>query len=158
MTFGLVGSLAMIAAFGLAFARSQFGLFRSDLLVNAKRVRFEVLPMDFVRQTSFMDGARLVADTEVDMVRIVYVLLLLGAALALIAALTRSRLFMGNGAGAALVGRSLFLVGLPGILGQASYPSEPLTALIGSLGWGWYLAAFGAGLALLASGLRIRPA
>ncbi len=153
--FGLAGSLAMSAVFGLAFWRSQFGLFRSDLLVNTQRVRFEVLPMDFVRQTSLVKSATLVADTEVGMVRIVYALLILGAAVALIAVLTKSRLFMEVGAGAALAGLALFIVGLPGILEQAGYPSESIPALIGSLGWGWYLAAVGVGLTVLGSRLRI---
>ncbi len=154
MALGLAGSSAMIAAFSLAFMNSRFGLLRSDLLVNAQRVRFEILPMDFVRQTSFVNGATLVADTEVGMVRIVYILLIVGAALALMAALAKSRLFMGIGAGAGFAGLTLSLFALPGILGEAGYPSQSLPTLVGSLGWGWYLAAAGASLTSLASGLR----
>jgi hypothetical protein len=154
---GGIGSVVILAAVGLAFWKSQFGLFHYEVLVKAERVRFEVLPMDFVRRTYLSGSVTTVEDIEVSRVMIVYILLILGAVLALVASLTASRLFIGIGGSVAFAGLILFLIWLPGILAQAQHPSEGLLNLIGSLGWGWYISTIGMSFTLIASLFRLRP-
>ena len=113
--------------------------------------------MDFVRRTYLSGSVTTVEDIEVSQVMIVYILLILGAALALIVSLIASRLFIGIGGSIAFTGLILFLFWLPGILVQAQHTSEGLLNLIGSLGWGWYMATIGMSFTLIASLLRLRP-
>ena len=87
----------------------------------------------------------------------VYVLLILGAALALIASQTASGLFIGIGGSVAFAGLTLFLIWLPGILAQAQYTSDGLLNLIGSLGWEWSIPTIGMSFTLIASLFRLRP-
>lgn len=152
---GGIGSVLIFAAFGLAFWRSQFGLFHSEVLVEAELVQFDVLPMDFVRRAYLSGSAMTIENVEVSRVMIVYILLILGAALAFIASLTASRLFIGIGGGVAFAGLILFLIWLPGILTQVQHPAGDLFNLMGSLSWGWYLSLVGMSLTLIASLVRI---
>lgn len=154
---GGIGSVAILATVGVAFWKSQFGLFQSEVIVKTERVRFDVLPMDFVRRTYFPGSVTTVENIEVSRVMIVYIMLILGAALALIAVLAVSRLFAGIGGGVVLVGLILFLIWMPGILAQAQYPSEGLLNLIRSLAWGWYISAIGMSFTLIASLFRLWP-
>lgn len=155
---GGIGSVFILASVGLGFWKSPFGLFQFDTLLGAERFCFEVVPMDLVLYTHFSDSATTVEAVEVGRVMIVYILLLLGAALALIASLTASRLFLGIGGGIASAGLVLFLIWLPRVLTQVqhAYASESLLNLVGSLGWGWYASAIGAIVILATSLLRVR--
>jgi hypothetical protein len=83
----------------MVFWNSHFGLFQAEVLIRAARIRFEILPIDFVRRTALANGALAVENVEVSQVMIIYILLILGAVLALIASLTASRLFTGTGGG-----------------------------------------------------------
>ena len=155
---GCIGSLLILASVGLAFWNSSFGLFQSDVLVNAKQARIEVLPMDFVRHADLSGSAPTVEDIEVSYVRIVYILLILGAALALIASLAASRVFLGIGCVVAVAGLALFILWLPGILAEVG-PTQEIGGVLNpieSLAWGWYVSAIGTILILVASFLRLR--
>jgi len=114
--------------------------------------------MDFIRLTHLTRDTATVESIEVSRVMVVYILLILGGALALIAGLTASRLFLGIGGGIALAGLTLFLIWLPATLAQAGladvFGSFP--HLVGSLGWGWCLPLIGAGLILAVSLHRSR--
>ncbi|KAA3646731.1 MAG: hypothetical protein DWQ07_11040 [Chloroflexi bacterium] len=149
---GGIGSLVILASVGLAFWESSFSLFRSDVLVNAEQSRIEVLPMDFVRLAYTLDGISVVEDIEVTYVMVVYVLLLFGAALALIASLTSSRLFAGIGSGIVFFGLLLFLIWIPEILKRVNTSVGDID-FIGALGWGWYLALAGICLILISIAL-----
>jgi hypothetical protein len=146
---GGIGSLVILSTVALAFWQGLFGLYQSEVLVKAERIRFEVLPMDFVRRTYLSGSVTTVEDIEVSRVMIVYILLILGAVLALIASLTASRLFTGIGGGIAFAGLILFLIWLPGILAQAQYTPEGFLKLIRSLGWGWYISTIGMSFTLI---------
>lgn len=106
--------------------------------------------MDFVRLTDLSSDPATVRSSEVRHVMVVYILLILGGALALIAGLTASRLFLGIGGRIALASLTLFLIWLPAILAQAdlNYVFESLAGLVRSLNWGWGLPIIGAGLVL----------
>jgi hypothetical protein len=152
---GGIGSVTILTSVGMAFWKSQFGLFQSEVLGNAERIRIQVLPMDFVRRIYLSGSMTTVEDIEVSQVMIVYLLLILGAGLAFIASLTASRLFIGIGSAIVLTGLLIYLVWLPGILAQAQYTSEGLLNLIGSLGWGWHISTTGMSLTLIASLFRL---
>jgi hypothetical protein len=147
----------MLASIGLAFWKSRFGLFRSQTLLGTEQVRFEIMPMDFVRRTYLSGSVTTIDTTEVSRVMIVYILLIVGTAFACIASLAASRLFTGIVGGIACIGIVLLIMWLPGILAQAQYPSEEFFHLLGSLGWGWYIAVVGTGVTLIASVSDLRP-
>jgi len=135
-----IGSLVILLSIGLSFWKSAFGLFQVEIPVRVDRVRLEILPMDLVRRTALTNGAMLIENIESSQVMGVYILLIVGAVLALIASLTSSRLFTGIGGGIVLIGLLLFLIWLPSILLQAQY-TLGYPSLLKSLGWGWYLSA-----------------
>ena len=152
-----IGSLVILCSIGMAFWNSQFGMFQAEVLIRADRIRFEILPIDFVRRTALANGALTVENVEVSQVMIIYILLILGAVLAFIASLTASRLFTGIGGGIVLIGLILCLVWLPGIMAQAQYADDYLN-LVRSFGWGWYLATAGMILILASSLFKVRRA
>jgi hypothetical protein len=141
-TIAAIGSLVILISIGLAFWKSAFGLFQVKIPVRVNHVRLEILPIDFVRRTAFTNGASLIENIESSQIMVIYVLLILGSVLALIASLTSSRLFTGIGGGVVLIGLLLFLIWLPWILSQAQYTPE-YPCLLKSLGWGWHLSATG---------------
>lgn len=146
----MIGSLVILISIGLAFLKSAFGLFQVEILVRVDRVRLEILPMDFVRRTALTNGTILIENIESSRVMIVYILLILGSVLALIANLASSRLFTGIGGGVVLIGFLLFLIWLPWILSHAQYELGYLN-LLKSLGWGWYFSA--TGMVMILSGV-----
>ena len=152
-----IGSLVILGSIGMAFLNSQFGLFQAEVLSGADRIRFAILPIDFVRRTALANGAVTVANVEVSQVMIIYILLILGAVLAFIASLTASRFFAGMGGGIVFIGLILCLVWLPGIMAQAQYADDYLN-LVRSFGWGWVLATAGMILILASSLLKVRRA
>lgn len=85
---GWCGSILILASVGIAFSRRQFGLFQSEILAKAELIRIEILPMDFVRITKLSGIGTTVEEIEVVFVMIVFILLILGGAIALIASLT----------------------------------------------------------------------
>ncbi len=141
-TIAVIGSLVILISIGLAFWKSTFGLFQVEIPVRVDRVRLEILPMDFFRRTALTNGAMLIENIESSQVMVIYVLLILGSVLALIASLTSSRLFTKIGGGVVLIGLLLFLIWLPWILSQAQYATG-YPSLLKFLGWGWYLSAIG---------------
>ena len=152
-----IGSLVILGSIGMAFWNSRFGLFQAEVLSGADRIRFAILPIDFVRRTALANGALTVENVEVSQVMIIYILLILGAVLAFSASLSASRFFAGMGGGIVLIGLILCLIWLPGIMAQAQYAGDHLN-LIRSLGWGWYLATAGMILILASSVFRVRRA
>ncbi len=148
-----IGSLVILLSIGFAFLKSTFGLFHAEVLVMADRIRYDVLPMDFVRRTAISNGAMIHENVEAGQVMGIYLCFMLGAMLAFIASLTASRLFTRIGGGIAFLGLLLCLVLLPGILAQVHYaPGYP--GLLKSLGWGWYISAIGTSLILVAGFLH----
>jgi hypothetical protein len=145
-----IGSLVILTSIGLAFWKSKFGLFQVEIPVRVDCLRLEILPMDFVRRTALTNGAMLIENIESSQVMVVYILLIVGAVLALISSLTSSRLFTKIGGAVVLIGLLLFLIWLPSILSQAQYiPEYP--CLLKSLGWGWYLSV--TGMVMILSGV-----
>jgi hypothetical protein len=155
----VAGSLLILVSVGLGLSRSSLGLYQSEIQVEAARIRVEVGPMDFVRLTNLSSDPATVQRIEASRVMVVYILLILGGALALVASLTASRLFLGAGGGIAFAGLTLFLIWLPTILAEAG-PAAVLgvfPSLVRSLNWGWYLPIIGAGLILAVSLSRSQP-
>ena len=155
----VAGSLLILVSVGFGFATSPFALYQSEIQAEAERIGVQVVPVDFIRLTHRSLDTATVESIEVNRVMYVYILLILGGALALIASLTASRLFLGVGGGLALAGLTLFLIWLPTILAQAG-PASVLGSfpnLVRSLNWGWYLPIIGAGLILAVSLLRSQP-
>ena len=152
------GSLLILVSVGLGFWKSLFGLYHSEIQVEAEQIRYEVVPMDFIRITN-LSTAPTIENVEASRVMYVYIFLILGGALAFIASLTTSRLFLGIGGGIALTGLILFLVWLPAILTQVGTVRtfESLLDLARSLAWGWYLSLSGTGLILVISLFQSRP-
>lgn len=152
------GSLLILVSVGLGFWKSLFGLYQSEIQTEAEQIRYEVAPMDLVRITN-LSTATTIENVEVSRVMYVYILLILGGALAFIASLTASRLFLGIGSGIVFTGLILFLVWLPAILvyGGTVHTSESLLDLARSLRWGWYISMIGTGLILVTSLFRSRP-
>lgn len=147
----VTGSLLILGSVGFGFAKGPFGLYQSEI-----QAAVEVVPMDFIRLTHISLDTTTVEDIEAGRVMVVYILLILGGALALIAGLTASRLFLEVGGGIALAGLTLFLIWLPTILAQAgpAYVFGSFPYLVRSLNWGWYLPLIGAGLILAVSWFR----
>lgn len=153
---GGVGSLIILVSVILAFFNSNYGLFESEIILKADHFRFAVLPMDIVRFTNLSGGVTIVEDIEVGLVMIVYIFLILGAAIALISSLAQSQLFKGIGGIIVFTGLALFLFCLPGILAILGSPSVRFQNIIGSLGLGWYLSAVGMSLIIISSLLKIK--
>lgn len=152
----VTGSLLILVSVGFGFAKGPFGLYQSEIQAEAEQIGVQVVPMDFIRLTHISLDTATVESIEVSRVMVVYILLILGGALALIAGLTSSRLFLGIGGGIALAGLTLFLIWLPTILAQAglAYVFGSFPHLVRPLNWGWYLPVIGAGLILAVSWFR----
>ncbi len=151
----VTGSIIILLSIGLAFWKSAFSLFHTEVLVMEDRIQFDVLPMDFVRRTALSNNGMIFENVEVGQVMAIYLFLILGAVLAFIASVTASRLFTRIGGGIAFLGLLICLVLLPGILAQVQYALGYLT-LLKSLGWGWYVSAIGTSLIGAASFLHLR--
>lgn len=154
---GGIGSFLVLASVAMAFFVSSFGLFQSEILVKANLIRFQVVPMDIVRLDTLSAKVNLIDEIEVSLVMFVYIFLILGAAIALVASLVDSRIFRGIGSFIVLTGLVLFIIGLPVIVGQTEYPSLDYLSLIGSLGMGWYISFFGMILIFIASLYQFNP-
>lgn len=154
---GGIGSLIILFSIVLAFFNRNFGLFQSEVIVKADLFRFEVLPMDIVLSTYLSGKVTTVQDIEVRLVMIVYIFLIIGAAIALISSLAQSRIFKVIGGVLVFLGLALFLFWLPGILAQTEFPSVRLQNMIGSLGLGWYLSSVGMILIIISSLFQLQP-
>lgn len=153
---GAIGSLIILASVVLALSNSVFGLFKSNIYTNIDHICFEVLPMDFVRLTKISDSIITVENIEVRLVMVVYILLLLGASITLIASLVKSRIFTGIGGILVFASLLLFLVWLPEILSQTNFPSVRFENIIESLGIGWYTSTAGMFLIMITSLFKIQ--
>lgn len=153
---GVIGSLFILVSVVLAFSNSIFSLFKSQILANTTHVRFEVFPMDIVRFTKISGSIITVDDTEVRLMMVVYILLILGASIALISSLVKSRIFSGIGGIIIFTGLILFLFWLPEILALAKLPSVRLQDIIRSLGIGWYISIVGMSLIMITSLFKIQ--
>lgn len=153
---GALGGMLVLVSIALALSTSNFELYRSEARLETGLFRVEILPMDFVRLTSSSAAVPALKEIEVGRVMIVYLLLILGSALAVLASLAASRVFLQIGGVLMLAGLALFLALLPGILQQAQLPSEDLLQRVSSLGQGWFLAAAGAALSVIGARFRLR--
>lgn len=142
-----LGALASLLSFGLAFWNPLFGLFRLIIPVRTDRLMLEILPMDVLRRTVDAFGITRVETFESGTVMAVYLLLILGAGVSLLASLASSRLFTKIGGGMSLAGMLFFLWQLPTILMLADL--QRASSLWASFGWGWYLSILGTTLMLL---------
>ncbi|AEV27922.1 hypothetical protein SpiGrapes_0058 [Sphaerochaeta pleomorpha str. Grapes] len=140
---GILGAILILSAFGLAFFKPLFALFQTETSMGGKQYRFEILPMDFIRRTVISSAGNTSEDFEVSLVRIVQILLVLGASISLTASLVASRLFLGVGCLVSFSALALFLFSLPTILQQAQFPLEGYISLLGSLSLGWYISLLG---------------
>jgi hypothetical protein len=154
--FGMIGSLLILVSVSLAFIKTRFGLFQSEILIQAQLIRLEIMPMDITRRTIIFGDSTTVVNSENGLVMIVYILLLLGAAIALIASLSQSRKFSGIGSAIVFISLILFVIVLPVILLMAVYPSVGFLNRIGSLGLGWVISFIGASMILVASLLQLQ--
>lgn len=141
--FGTIGSLLILASVGLAFFITTFGLFQSDFLIEGNHIRFQVVPMDIVRMDNLSTGLNMIDEYEISLVMFVYIMLMLGAAIALISSLTNSHLFKLIGSGIVLAGLILFLAEIYGVLGPMGVPYLNIRDLFGAIGLGWYIAMIG---------------
>ncbi len=148
---GAIGSLMILASVVLALSNSVFGLFKSNIYTNTDHFSFEILPMDIVRLTKISDSIITVENIEVRLVMVVYILLLLGAGIALIASLVKSRIFKGIGGILVFTSLLLSLVWLPQILSQTNLFLVRFENTIGSLGIGWYASTVGMCLIMISS-------
>ena len=140
---GMLGAVLILSSFGLAFFKPLFALFQTDTVIQAQNYRFEILPMDSVRKTLLESGANTSEDFEVGMVRVVHIMLILGASISLIACLANSRFFLGIGCLVSFSSLAFFLIVLPRILYQVQFPLERYSNLLGSLSLGWYVSLLG---------------
>lgn len=154
---GGIGSLIILVSVALGFLNSNFALFQSEILIKADHFRFEILPMDIVRFTNLSGGVTTVEDIEVSLVMVVYIFLILGAVIALISSLAKSRIFKGIGGILVFTGLALSLFWLPGILAQTGFPSVGFQNIIGLLGMGWYISAVGMSLIMITSLFQFQP-
>jgi hypothetical protein len=138
---GCIGSLIIIIAFGLAFVNSNFSLFQSQILINGTIFRYEVLPMDFVRTTNI--STQVITDIENSIVRIIYILLILGAAIIFIASLLKSIIFKIIGCLLVFISLSLLIICMPTIFLQTNLPTIQLHNILCLLGIDWYLSIVG---------------
>jgi len=153
---GVIGSLIVLASVVLAFSNSNLGLFRCEILTNAERFSFEVLPMDFVRCINLSGSVMVVENIEVSLVMIVYIFLIVGAVIALIASLVKSRIFNRIGGILVLAGLVLFFIWLPKILAQTELPSIRFQYIFRSLGLGYYIATVGMCLIIISSFIQLQ--
>ena len=146
-----IGSLLILTSVALAFFISSFGLFRAEYFAKEDRFRLQVVPMDIVRSTKLNELMGEVNEIEVTIVMFVYIFLIVGAVIALVASLAESRMFSGVGGGLILSGLVVFLIELPIILSQTEFPSIKYLNLFGYLGLGWYISAVGMLLIIIGS-------
>lgn len=154
---GGIGSFLVFASIDMAFIKNQFALFWAETLIGADLIRVEVLPTDIIRRSILSGSNMTINNIEVSLVMTVYILLILGSVIALIASLIQSRLFTRIGGVIVFIGLIFFCVWLPRILAQVGYPSEGFRNIINSLGLGWYIILFGASLIMISSFLQFQP-
>lgn len=142
-----VGALISLISLWAAFWRDAFGLFWEITPVGSDRLLLQILPMDILRRTVYAFGVERVETFESSTVMVVYLLLALGAGIALLANVASSRLFTGIGGGMSLAGMLFFLWQLPAVFVQANFQSS--SPVWTSLGWGWYLSMLGTALVWL---------
>jgi hypothetical protein len=142
-----LGALLGLLSFWAAFWSDAFGLFWEMIPVRTDRLLLQILPMGILRRTVYAFGAARVETFESGTVMMVYLLIVLGAGVSLLASLASSRLFTKIGGGVSLAGMLFFLWQLPAILMQANFQS--ISPIWMSLGWGWYLSLLGTALTLL---------
>lgn len=153
---GGIASFIVLSSVGISFLKSQFGFFRTELLEEAELIRIEIFPMDIIRITNLANIGENSTSIEVSLVMIVFILLMLGGAIALIASLTQSRLFAGSGSVIVFIGLLIFLFNLPGMIAMAGYEINRLQDIAESVGPLWYTTAIGASLILISSLARFR--
>lgn len=147
--FGVIGSLLVLTSVGLAFFINSFGLFQSDILVEANQIRFQVVPMDVVRLENLSTNVYKVEEHENRVVMFVYIMLILGASIALISSLADSKIIKFIGGAIVLMGLIFFLVEIPGILVQEGAPNIKFPYFFSSLGLGWYVSLAGVALIMI---------
>jgi hypothetical protein len=114
---------------------------------------YRTIPFDFIIHEQQKNGIIQIEYIEDFFVRIVYIILLFGGFLSLIASLFKSRLFLIIGSIILFAGVMCFLLFLPFIFNNISYkPNEGDN--IFSLGLGWYLSLL-SGFLILLGGLFI---
>lgn len=148
---GGTGSLIILLSVVLGFANSAFGLFGSNIIIDANQFYLEVLPVDIIRITKTSVSTFTFENIESQLVMIVYILLILGAGVALIACLVKSHFFITIGGIIIFISLYLFLVCLPLILMQTQMSMVMSESIFESLGIGWYLSNLGMLLILIAS-------
>ncbi len=106
--------------------------------------------MDIVRLHHLPTFENGIEQVEASFVMIVYILLILGAGIALISSLADSPIFRIIGGVVVLFGLVLFSLGMPGIFNKIGIPSMSLVDFSSSLRLGWFLALAGAFLIMMA--------
>ena len=154
---GGIGSFLVLASIGMAFIKNQFALFRAETFIGADLIHVEVLPMDIIRRSILSSSSMTTNNIEVGLVMAVYILLVLGSAISLIASLAKSRLFTRIGGVVVFIGLIFSFVCLHRILAQVGYPIGGFQNIINSLGLGWYIILFGSMLIIISSFLRFQP-
>ena len=153
---GVMGSLMIIVSVVLAFSNSFFSLFKSQILLKSDHFRIDVLPMDIVRFTKISGSITTVEDIEVRLVMVVYIFLILGASIALISSLFKSRIFTRIGGLLVLAGLISFLFWMPDILAPTKLSSMKFQNINGALGIGWYTSIVGMSLIMITSLFKIK--
>lgn len=154
---GVIGSLIILVSVSLAFFISNYGLFQSEILVDSNRTLIQVVPMDIVRLENLHTNENMIEEFEVGFVMFVYIFLILGASIALLSSMADSRLFIFIGGVIVLAGLFLFLLEMPGLLGQMGAASVKLLDLFRSFGLGWYISMSGVALIMIASLFQFQP-
>ena len=146
------GAVVVVGSIALSFLSPDFSPYLVEGTVDGVAHRYAVAPVDSINHVAVAGSGRTKENIESSPVRLVYVLLLVGAAVSLVASVAGSRLFVIAGGGIIVAGSMLLVGSVPNILTAIGRDSQVLTGAHSQTLWvGWYAALAGGLLTILGS-------
>lgn len=146
-------SIMALSSVFMGFFTDFFSLYYLKISHGNSVHYYWILPMDFIKHVVVKGGNSKISYIENTLIMIIYVMIIIGGALALIASLTASRPFIIIGGIIILFGLILFILLLPGILQSVGYNIYEMKG-ISTLGLGWYVPLI-CGMLIILGGLFI---
>ena len=136
--FAIICSIMSLSSVLMGFFIDIFSLYYLEIIQGNSIHFFWILPMDYIKHEVVKEGNSNTSYIENTFIMIIYIILLIGGALALIASLATSRFFIIIGGIIVFFGLILFILLLPGILQAIGYNIYEMKG-ISTLGLGWYV-------------------
>ena len=121
------GAVVVFGSIALALLSPDFSPYLVEGTVHGVAHRYAVAPLDSINHVAVAESGRTEENIESSAVRLVYVLLLVGGSVSLVASAAGSRLFVVAGGGIVVAGTMVLVGALPNILAAIGRDSQLLT-------------------------------